>query len=201
VKFDQEKIFVIQQVSPNPNHQGIDPLIPVPSPGIPLTIPEIRSINAPRVPFAGSVDVNVPGRAGYAIPIRVYTPQSNPEKIVPLLIYIHGGGWVRGTLDQYDYICGKLCESGFVVASVDYRLSPEYKYPIPLNDCVDSIKWLLTNINTVIGSSGRTVEHVIVGGDSAGGHLTLSSLLKIIDQDGQLPPQIIGACPIYPYRS
>jgi len=149
--------------------------------------------------YASSVptrDIKIPTRDNHNMDCRIYNPKFTEN--VPLFVYFHGGGWVRGTLDSYNYICGKISELGFLVASVAYRLAPDYRFPIPANDCIDSIHWLLKNRNSLREGSSDNIGHVVIGGDSAGAHLTLSALLKIIEQEGKLPPEIIGECLIYP---
>jgi len=163
-----------------------------PLPGLPLTIEELRVTPV----FASSVptrDIKIPVRHGVNLDCRIYRP--NNLEAAPLFIYFHGGGWVRGTLDSYNYICGRISEQGFIVASVAYRLCPEHPYPIPTDDCIDSINWLLKNTSSLMEGYN---ERVVIGGDSAGAHLTLSALLKMLEKDGHLPPQIVAECLIYP---
>jgi len=181
-------------LTPKPDIKGVDPGLSVPLPELPMTLKELRvtPVYASSVPTR---DIKIPTRDGVYIDCRIYTPKSTEG--VPLFIYFHGGGWVRGTLDSYNYICGKISELGFLVASVAYRLAPDYHFPIPANDCIDSIHWLLKNRDSLRELPNENIS-VVVGGDSAGSHLALSSLLKIIQQEGQLPPEIIGACLIYP---
>jgi len=73
---------------------------------LPVTLEMLKSFVVPRIAFPGSIDLKVPGRDGFEIPVRVYIPKTKPDKLIPLLVYIHGGGWIRGTLDQYVLRCG-----------------------------------------------------------------------------------------------
>ena len=78
-------------------------------------------------------DILVPGPAG-KLPVRLYHPE--PGKSLPMVVYFHGGGWVIGDLEIVDRPCRALANaSGCVVASVNYRLSPETKFPGPVEDC------------------------------------------------------------------
>ena len=78
-------------------------------------------------------DILVPGPAG-KLPVRVYHP--TPGEKLPLLVYFHGGGWVIGDIEVVDRPCRALANAGHcVVASVNYRLSPETKFPGPVEDC------------------------------------------------------------------
>jgi len=113
-------------------------------------------------------------------------------------VFFHGGGWVRGTLDLYNYICSRISALGFILVSVAYRLAPECQYPKPVNDCIDSIKWVLKNSNSLRGTSGDPSDYVVIGGDSAGGYLTICSLVTMIHNEGQIPSQIAAQCLVYP---
>jgi acetyl esterase len=196
--FSESEKFNIHKISPNPEIKGIDPALGAPLPSIPLTIEELRK--TPSFPATVPVkDISIPSREeGVQIPARIYTPNSSAIQTLPIFVYFHGGGWVRGTLDLYNYICSKLSALGFIVVSVAYRLAPEVQYPILVNDCIDSIKWTLKNSNTLRGTSGDPLDYVVIGGDSAGGYLTICSLLTIIHNEGQIPSQITAQCLVYP---
>ena len=115
----------------------------------------------------------IPGPHG-DIPVRIYHP-NGPKTELPCLVYFHGGGWVIGTPDSTDAICKAVANrAGCVVVSVDYRLSPEYKFPIPLDDCYAATEWV-----SVHGASiGVDRTRVAVGGDSAGGNLAAAVCLR-----------------------
>jgi len=114
------------------------------------------------------------------IPIRIYYPK---EKFLPgVLVYYHGGGWVVGNIDAYDPLCRAIanaCEC--IVASVDYRLAPEYKFPAAVVDAFDSLKWISENIEKIGGRKGL----VAVGGDSAGGNL--AAVVSLLARDSNIP--------------
>ena len=83
-------------------------------------------------PVASIDNRSVPGPAG-EIPVRVYTPEGDGP--FPVLVYIHGGGFVIGSLDDYEPVCQELCSRvGCVVVSVDYRLAPEHPFPAAPDD-------------------------------------------------------------------
>jgi acetyl esterase len=122
---------------------------------------------------------NVPGRHG-EIPVRIYRPSSADE--LPVLVWFHGGGWVLGSLDTHDNLCRQLSEAvDAIVVSVDYRLAPEAKFPVPLDDCVDAWTWVVAHATDIGGDPRR----VAIGGDSAGGNLTAATCL--VARDEQLP--------------
>ena len=112
------------------------------------------------------------------IPIRIYTPANRQDVSVsksPALVYFHGGGWVMGTLDAYDGLCQDLAgTSGCKIISVDYRMAPEYPYPIPFEDAYAATEWISNNAHDFEIDQAR----IAVGGDSAGGNLATAVALK-----------------------
>ena len=85
-------------------------------------------------------DTTLPGRSG-DIPVRVLTPKADP---VGVIVFIHGGGWVLGSLDDYDTYARTLADrSGCALVMVDYRLAPEHRFPAGLEDCEDAISAVL----------------------------------------------------------
>lgn len=115
---------------------------------------------------------------GYPVPIRIYIPRLDID--LPLAIFIHGGGHTAGSLSQYDGVARKLAkQTGHIIVSIDYRLSPEFTYPTGLNDC----KAAISGVYAVLDE--RRVKYKDNGlaliGDSAGGALCAS-----ITQDRKL---------------
>ncbi|MFW9949504.1 MAG: alpha/beta hydrolase, partial [Candidatus Thorarchaeota archaeon] len=97
-----------------------------------------------------------------------------------VILYLHGGGWILGSPLTCRRLTSYIAEAtNLKILSIDYRLAPEYPFPTPLNDCFNAYKWLLTN--------GFNGDHIIIAGDSAGGNLTLTTLLMIRDQGIDLP--------------
>jgi acetyl esterase len=109
------------------------------------------------VPFE-DLDANV-------VPVRVYRPEDSPA---PILVYLHGGGWVYGGLVTHHGLCATLARmSGCVVCSVDYRLAPEHRFPAAIEDA-----WAVTAaIAEYAGELGGRTGELALGGDSAGGNL------------------------------
>ncbi|MGG3805768.1 alpha/beta hydrolase [Metabacillus fastidiosus] len=102
----------------------------------------------------------------HEIPIRIYTPKGSGP--FPVMVFFHAGGWVLGDLDCCDALCQFISKfSKCIVVSVGYRLAPEYKYPKPLEDAVDAVKWVIHNINEINGDISR----IAIGGESSGGNL------------------------------
>jgi acetyl esterase len=121
-------------------------------------------------PAVGKVsDITVPTRSG-SIPARLLR-SLNPEH--GLMIYFHGGGWVCGTLDDYDILARNLVHySDCAVLMVDYRLAPEFAFPAGLEDAEDAITWAEREVETLTGKQ----LPLAVGGDSAGGNLAIAAL-------------------------
>jgi len=117
---------------------------------------------------------------GRKIPIRVYTPITKARS--PPIVYFHGGGWVVGNLDQVDLPCRLLANgTRHVVASVDYRLSPEDKFPAASEDCYAAAKWVAENAERL----GAEDKQIVVCGDSAGGNL--ASVVSMMANDRREP--------------
>ncbi len=123
-------------------------------------------------------DILVPGPAG-SLPVRLYHP--SPGSRLPLVVYFHGGGWVIGDIEVVDKPCRTLANAaGCIVASVNYRLSPETKFPGPVEDCYAATRWLADNA----GAAGADGQFIAVAGDSAGGNLAAAVSLMARDRGG-----------------
>ena len=126
------------------------------------------------------------------IMFRIYRPLGAPEGPLPTVLYLHGGGWVMGNVGTHDTLCRHLANAGQVmVASVDYRLSPEHSFPGPLEDCQEVLHHLVEEAI----SFGVDTERVAVAGDSAGGNLSAALTIKNRDEQG---PSIKAQLLIYP---
>lgn len=130
--------------------------------------------------------LTIPG-PDHDLDIRLYRPDVNHP--VPVLVYFHGGGWVRGTLDSTDWICRRLTDKiGCLVASVDYRLAPEHPFPAAVEDAYAATAWLGRNANHLGGDPSR----LGVVGHSAGGNLSaVVSLLAVQRDDPILSLQVL----------
>ncbi|WP_143305569.1 alpha/beta hydrolase [Chitinophaga vietnamensis] len=106
--------------------------------------------------------------------IRIYRNRPVETKL-PVFIFLHGGGWVRGSLSTHDYVCRRLAADGaFAVIAVDYRLAPEHPFPAPLEDAFQALRWVMEHAADINIDTNR----IAVGGDSAGGNLALALALK-----------------------
>jgi acetyl esterase len=134
-------------------------------------------------------DVMIAGPAG-EIPIRIYTP--DVPKPAPALVFFHGGGWVIGDLETHDHVCRSLANKvPCVVASVDYRLAPEAKFPAAVEDSYAATQWVAANV----GELGIDPGRIAVGGDSAGGNLAAVISQMARDRKG---PKLVYQVLIYP---
>ena len=111
--------------------------------------------------------------------IRIYDPGAlHPA---PALIYLHGGGFTLFSIDTHDRLMREYAAAGgFVVIGVDYPLSPEARYPKALDMIVGLVDWLAINGKSI----GVDPRRVAIGGDSAGGNLSLATCLRLRDRDG-----------------
>ncbi len=122
--------------------------------------------------------------------VRVYTPDARGP--MPGLVYFHGGGWVICDLDTHDVPCRAIAKrAGAVVASIDYRLAPEHKFPAAVEDAFAATKWVAENAERL----GIDPKRISVGGDSAGGNLAAVTCLRIRDEGG---PAIASQALVYP---
>ena len=137
-----------------------------------------QAFNQPMPTGVAISDRTVPGPAG-DIKVKVFNPdESGP---LPLLVYIHGGGWVIGSPATHAKLCAELAHGArCVVVSVDYRMAPEHPAPAPLDDCVAAIRYIVSNASD-FGANG---SRFAIGGDSAGGNLTAAAALKLRDEGG-----------------
>jgi acetyl esterase len=131
-------------------------------------------------------------RPGGAIPVRLYKHESEatPE---PVIVYLHGGGFVIGSLDSFDRVCRRIAAtSGCAVLSVDYRLAPESPYPAANDDAYTVLQWVGSD---KAASWGLDRTRIAMAGDSAGGTLVASAALRAQRHNG---PAIRHQTLIYP---
>lgn len=136
--------------------------------------PEVETVREVTIPVDGG-----------EIHARVYEPSADP---VATVVYFHGGGWVIGSVDDWDALTRALAvASGARVVSVDYRLAPEHPFPAAADDAYASLLWTAENL-----ADGRPL---MVAGDSAGGNLATVCALRARDESG---PKLALQVLIYP---
>lgn len=106
---------------------------------------------------------------GGSASLRLYRPMgSSPSIPTPVVVFIHGGGWVIGNLDSHDGMCRSLAnQSGASVVAIDYRRAPEHRFPVPLQDCLNAVRFIRDNANDL----GLDLNNAVISGDSAGGNM------------------------------
>jgi acetyl esterase len=146
---------------------------------------------AASLPTVDTKDDAAPGPHG-PVPVRVY--RSTPEPHRPVLVWMHGGGFVHGDLDmaEADWTAREVAaRAGAVVVSVDYRLAVDgVRYPVPHDDVVAAIRWVRDNAEAL----GVDPARITVAGASAGGNLATGAVLRLRDDDGWLPARLV---PVY----
>ncbi len=99
--------------------------------------------------------------------LDIFQPGSEEASKVPVLIYLHGGGWISADKKNYDGICARLSETGLLVVNVNYRLAPRNRFPAQLQDVAQAVAWIHRNAAEYGGDHTR----IILAGDSAGAQL------------------------------
>jgi acetyl esterase len=141
---------------------------------------DARARSSPLEAVGSVEDRTIPGPGG-DLPVRVYSPSGTGP--FPVLLYLHGGGWVLGDLDGYDAWCRHLTNGvGCLVVSVAYRLAPEHPFPAAVEDGDAALRWLARHAVQLHGDPTR----LAVGGDSAGGNL--SAVLAQLARERGTPP-------------
>jgi acetyl esterase len=160
-----------------------------------LTVENFRGMAAQVAPLAGEPepilrveDFRIPGNPD--IPARLYIPDAAQRS--PVLVYLHGGGWIAGDYSYIDAPVRALANrSGCAIISVNYRLAPECKYPAALDDAYTALIWASRN-GEKFGWDG---SRLAVAGDSVGGNLAAAVALRSRDQNG---PPIAFQLLVYP---
>ena len=164
------------------DQQSTEVLAMLDGPGVPqvadMSAPEARRWMAdfmdrmsldppPEVAAVENLQATGPAdEAGSTVPVRLYRPSDSGDGPLPIMVYFHAGGYVFGSLDGLDSFCRLMChETRCLVLSVDYRLAPEHKFPVPLEDAYAATKWASDNAAQL----GADPSRLAVAGDSSGG--------------------------------
>ena len=141
-------------------------------------------LEPPRAPLARVENLTVPAADGTPLPARLYADvPAKPHVRLPVLLYLHGGGFVIGGLETHDSLCRQLAlRSGGAVLALDYRLAPEHRFPTAVHDAWAALRWLAGEGAQALGLDDTRLA---VGGDSAGG--TLAATCAIHARDTGLP--------------
>ncbi|UJW31292.1 alpha/beta hydrolase [Saccharothrix sp. AJ9571] len=168
---------------------------PAEAPARPPTAAELRAAFAaswrrPETvePVASVTDHEVPG----GVRVRLYLPESATP--VPVFVWIHGGGWTIGSIDENEVASRAVCNAAKVaVVAVDYRLAPEHPFPSAPEDCYAVVDWLAA------GGAGPAVDpaRIAIGGESAGGNLSTVVSMMTRDRGGPALAAQVLICPVY----
>jgi acetyl esterase len=143
-------------------------------------------------PIATKHDIDIPSPDGHAISARFYDSRKSRAP-GPLLIFIHGGGFVLGDLDSYDAACVDIAAGlDLPLLSIGYRLAPENPWPSGADDCEAATRWIAAQG----GLFGRSFDSLAIVGDSGGGNLAIVTTMALRDEPAALP--VIAIWPLYP---
>lgn len=107
--------------------------------------------------------------------MRLYEPKGSQVQRLPVLLYLHGGGWTFGSINSCGRFCDAMAASGKMrVIALDYRLAPEHPYPEGLNDCITAVNYIIDHAAEL----HIDANHITIGGDSSGGNLALATALS-----------------------
>ena len=142
-------------------------------------------LEPPRAPLTRVESLDIPGADGVPLRARLYAPS---QERLPVLLYLHGGGFTIGGLETHDSLCRQLAlRSGGAVVALDYRLAPEHRFPTAVDDAWAAMRWLVQH-----GAGlGLDRGHLAVGGDSAGGTLAAACALHARDIGLPLALQVL----------
>ncbi|MGH6613624.1 alpha/beta hydrolase [Sphingomonas sp.] len=147
-----------------------------------------RAFASPDLPKLTREDLSIAGPAG-PLALRLYRPAADHP---PLILFVHGGGWVGGDLETHDQMCRLLAAgSGCAVLAVTYRLAPEHRFPAAVDDCVEAARWALQSA-AVLGCDPARIGIV---GESAGANLAAVTTLSLGEES---QPRFVFQCLIYP---
>ncbi|MGE4431245.1 MAG: alpha/beta hydrolase [Sphingobium sp.] len=149
---------------------------------------KMRAVMADGPAMEAVVDLDARGGDG-TVPARLFVPEGG---VRGLIVYFHGGGWVVGSLAEFDPLCRELAQAtGCAVVAVQYRKAPEHPYPDPVEDAWSSLLWIVERQQALVGRS----LPIIVGGDSAGGNLAIAVTMRARSAGA---PALAGQLLIYP---
>lgn len=143
----------------------------------------LKAIDPMKI-FHKTIDYKV-YNGDYEVPVRIYLPDEVEQKGTPVLLFFHGGGWVKESIDNYERICSRMAEATeHIVVSVEYRLAPEFRFPIGLEDCYAVAKAMF--INEFILNVHP--DDITLIGDSAGGNL-VAAVCQMARDRGEFSPK------------
>ncbi len=141
-------------------------------------------------PVSSTRDIAIPGPIG-AMKARVYRPEVLGTEPLPTVLFVHGGGFVVGSVETHDNQARGICKAtNSVVVSIDYQLAPESRWPVPVDETYAALRWVADHIDEF----GNDPAHLAIAGDSAGGNLAAVAA-QLAAKDG---PPVCAQFLIYP---
>jgi acetyl esterase len=172
-------------VDPN----GFDALLPS-EPGaaaLERSLEALRALPTRPIPADDTLSWHDDKTSG-GVPLRLYRLPGAPRPM-PVVIFLHGGGWVLGDLDTHDHLCRRIARSGLIVVSVDYRLAPEHPFPAGLDDVGSALSWVVDRAADFGGDPAK----IVAMGTSAGANLAAAvSLRETIAATNRIAAQVLA---------
>lgn len=131
--------------------------------------------------------------------MAVHTPPAAAGTALPVVVHLHGGGWVFGDVDRTPWwVTALALGTPAVVVSVDYRLAPEHPYPAGVDDCLAAVRWVAAHPERIGAAREVRTDRVALVGDSAGGNLVAVTTLRLRDEPRPADPVITHQLLVYP---
>jgi acetyl esterase len=142
-------------------------------------------LDLPRAPVHEVRALNIPAEDGTPLAARLYRPKEGSRGT---LLYLHGGGFTIGGLETHDSLCRQLAlTSGAAVLALDYRLAPEHRFPVAVDDTRAALRWLFERGH----DEALDADRIAIGGDSAGGTLAAVGAIQARDAGWPLRAQLL----------
>lgn len=165
----------------------IQPIYPAEAEGYGRQALELSRKAAALVPH----HFDIPYGSDYWQRIDIYLPAEPTPRLLPVLLFAHGGAWTHGYKEWMGLMAPAITAFPAILVSVSYRLAPENRFPLPLEDCLAA----LASCHANIARYGGDPERLSVGGHSAGGHLyALATLRRDLIRRAGLPPDVVKTC-------
>jgi acetyl esterase/lipase len=143
------------------------------------------------VATSSQVVLDVPYGGDYWQQIDLYLPAQSGLKDLPVLLFLHGGGWSNGYKEWMGFMAPCFTDLPAIFVSVGYRMLPDWRFPVPLDDTIAALAWVHENI----ARHGGSPDRLFIGGHSAGGHLSaLATLRRDKLAAARLPEGVVRAC-------
>jgi len=190
VSLDGSEVFLLGGMM----NMGMKPLEQCSLEEVRFSLEAFKALQLPLPTGVSVTEVSYPTEQGQR-PVRLYRPEGSTAPL-PVIVFVHGGGWIGGSLDAFDEPCAVLAQRvGAVVVSPDYRLAPEHPFPAGPDDVLAALRWAGEHASEFGGDPDR----IAIGGESAGANLAAVTALRARDEGGPtLRAQILVTPPVDP---